>query len=787
MLILTALLVATSAWSPTPMPADDSEPAVAVPRLASAAPTPPPDPQVLLARVYFTSLADRDQLAARLDAVETATTGGYVTALISPAEQAALLAQGYRVEIDAARTALLNAQPVVAPAQTQGIPGYVCYRTVAETYAALAALAAAHPGLAEWVDIGDSWEKVTGGGDPGHDLNVLVITNEAVPGPKPAFFLMAAIHAREYTTAELATRYAEYLVTNYGLDPDVTWLLDNFEVHILPQANPDGRLIAETGVYQRKNTNPNSFSCGVANTPYSDHSGVDLNRNANWHWDTAGTSNYECAETYPGPSAASEPEIQAIQNYLIGLFPDQRGPGLNDAAPADAAGLLITLHSYGQLVLFAWGDTNDPAPNKLGLETLGRKFGFFNHYQVCQSSCLYPTSGTTDDWAYGQLGTAAYTFELGTNFFQDCLTFENTIVPGNLPALLYALKAARRPYQAPAGPETLTVTAPIAVVVGAPLTLTAVANDTRYDSGGHGLEPTQAIAAARYSIDAPAWVTGTVTYPLAAADGLFDSAVENLIGVLDTTGLAPGRHLVLVESQDASGTWGVPSAVFIEIEMPLVPSLSFAFGDPGAPATHTLWLTNTSSLTRTYALTVTGDAWPVTIPLTIGPVAPGEAVPVTATALLPVLALPGEIDESVLTVTPLSPAGAPLTATLITVAHADHGVYAAPPTAAQSGALGATLTYTLSVTSLGDQVDSFSIFINGQGWLTTGPAAVGPLALGQSAEVLVTVQIPFGIPEGATDAATVTFISIGNSLRTAGVTLTTTAHLRPLFLPLVHR
>src|SRR5205085_4449453 len=118
-----------------------------------------------------------------------------------------------------------------------------------------------------------------------------------------------------------------------------------------------------------------------------------------------------CGQTYPGTGAASEPETQAIAGYLTSLFPDQRGPLLTDAAPAEASGVMITLHSYGNLVLFAWGDSTSPAPNKTGLQTLGRKFGYYNNYEVCQPSiCLYLTSGTSDDWLYGTLGTAAYTF-----------------------------------------------------------------------------------------------------------------------------------------------------------------------------------------------------------------------------------------------------------------------------------------------------------------------------------------------------------------------------------------
>jgi len=59
-----------------------------------------------------------------------------------------------------------------------------------------------------------------------------------------------------------------------------------------------------------------------------------------------------CAETYRGPSAASEPETQAIQNYVTSIFPDQRGNSDNDPAPADAMGSFITLHSSGEWVLF---------------------------------------------------------------------------------------------------------------------------------------------------------------------------------------------------------------------------------------------------------------------------------------------------------------------------------------------------------------------------------------------------------------------------------------------------
>jgi carboxypeptidase T len=520
--------------------------------------TPPSADGPVVARVYFADLTDLDRLAGELDVWAVAHEAGYLVALLLPDQFTALLQSGYQVEVDEARTARLDRPLRPLLHQATGIPGFPCYRTVEETTADLAQLAADRPELVTWVDIGDSWDKVSGA-RPGYDLYALVLTSSAVPGPKPRFLLMAAIHARELTTAELAARFAEYLVANYGTDPDVTWLLDYFEVHVLPMTNPDGRKQAEAGEYWRKNTD-NDDGCTMF--PYY---GTDLNRNSGFHW--GGASTAPCAETYQGPSAASEPETQAIQNYVAGVFPDQRGPGDDDPAPDDAMGVFVTLHSFSELVLFPYGFRPTPSPNHAQLETLGRKFGYFDGYEVCQAGepgCLYPTTGSTDDWAYGELGLAAYTFELGTCFFQDCATFENAIIPQNLPALLYAFKATRRPYQSPAGPETLGVTAtPTVTVAGALVTLTAMADDTRYDSNGWGNEPVQDVAAARYTVDAPSWITGVVSYPMAPADGAFDAAVETVQVVVDTTGWTPGRHILFVEGRDAQGNWGVPSAVFL--------------------------------------------------------------------------------------------------------------------------------------------------------------------------------------------------------------------------------
>ena len=516
---------------------------------------------LFVARVYVGDDVAALRELARYDIWERNREAGYVAIAMDRALFDYLAQLGYRLEVDLELTVQLNQVNTPLPDQISGIPGYPCYRTVEETYATAEAIAAAHPTLATWSDVGDSWQKTVNQG--GYDLYVLRLTNAGVPGPKPQLFITAAVHAREYTTAELTTRFAEYLVDNYGLDADATWLLDYHEIHLLLHANPDGRKRAEAGASWRKNTNSNY--CSI----FSSNHGADLNRNFDFQWGCCGgSSGSQCDLTYRGPSAASEPEVQAIQNYMRAQFPDQRAAPLDAAAPADATGVYLDIHSYSELVLWPWGFTSAAAPNGPALQTLGRKLAYFNGYEPDQSIGLYPTDGTTVDFAYGDLGVAAYTFELGTAFFESCSLFEETILPDNLPALLYAAKVARAPYLTPAGPEALdAAVAPASVGGGGDaVTLTAVLDDTRFNNQ-NGVEPAQPIVAAAYYVNVPPWATAEnpVALPMTAVDGAFDSPVESVTATVDASGLAAGRHILYVRGQDAAGNWGPVSAVFLEV------------------------------------------------------------------------------------------------------------------------------------------------------------------------------------------------------------------------------
>jgi len=258
--------------------------------------------------------------------------------------------------------------------------------------------------------------------------------------------------------------------------------------------------------------------------------------------------------------------VQAVRDYVTSLFPNVWSGG---TVPPESSGIFIDLHSYGELVLWPWGYTSALAPNAAALQTLGRRFAWLNGHYPEQAIGLYPTDGTTDDFAYGARGAAAYTFEMGTSFFQGCTTFESTIAPANLAALKYAARVARAPYLLPSGPDALNVTAaPASVTAGQPVTITATVTDTRFNNS-NGTEPTQNITAGEAYADTPPWGTGAAPAAMAASDGSFNSTSEGVTVTLATTGWPTGRHTIFVRGRDVSGSWGPVSAVFVDVAIPV--------------------------------------------------------------------------------------------------------------------------------------------------------------------------------------------------------------------------
>ncbi|MDE1460577.1 M14 family zinc carboxypeptidase [Spartinivicinus poritis] len=508
-------------------------------------------------KAFFPNLTKAHQAVMQFDTLESDYQTGYLTIAATSQEQQKLLRQGfkllpypsYQVALDNIRNRADN---------DSGIPGYSCYPTVEETFQQAVALQAKYPDLVQLVDIGDSWGKSNNKG--GYDLLVLKLTNRTHDiESKPKLMISSAIHAREYATAGLTLTFAKQLLSEYGTEADATWVLDYHEVHILLQANPDGRKKAEQGVLWRKNVNLDA-KCAWS----SNRTGIDLNRNFSYAWNSTsnGSSGNVCNDTYRGTAAGSEPEVQALEAYLKGIFPDRRGPDRGDPAPEDTRGIHLDIHSHGKLILWPWGTAGSNAPNHQALQTLGRKFAYFNDHTPYRSVELYETDGTSDGASYGDLGVAAFTFELGKAFFESCDYFQKEILPTNLPALMYAAKVVSSPYKTPAGPDIIDLKQQtLGDEFSQTIELVATADDRRY-SNKRGAEPAQSIQKVAYFIDEPPWLANTPSGWFEAVDGSLNQPVESVKAILDTAGWKKGQHTVYVSAQDADNNWGAVSALF---------------------------------------------------------------------------------------------------------------------------------------------------------------------------------------------------------------------------------
>jgi murein tripeptide amidase MpaA len=101
-------------------------------------------------------------------------------------------------------------------------------------------MAKAYPQLATLESLAKSWR--------GRDVWAMTITNSATGAhhDKPAFYIDAHVHAEEVATSHTALYTIWYLLSRYGTDTEVTWLLDNLTFYIIPRVNPDGAEISLT-------------------------------------------------------------------------------------------------------------------------------------------------------------------------------------------------------------------------------------------------------------------------------------------------------------------------------------------------------------------------------------------------------------------------------------------------------------------------------------------------------------------------------------------------------------
>jgi len=261
------------------------------------------------------------------------------------------------------------------------------FHTYASLLTELQNLSRSYPSLLTVSSIGASWETLQGLAN-----RSLFAAEVSTGGTKQDILFMGLHHADEWISLEVVVYLLRYVLLNAGNDSRVDAILARANLWFVPLVNPDGFEYARLNdSLWRKNRRDNGDGTF----------GVDLNRNYGYMWGSGGFGTSTNDSEYRGTGPFSEPESQAIR----------------DLALAHPPVLSISYHSAGQWVLYPWSYTRLPTADDDRLSNFAIEMAVANGYQVLQEGrATHVNPGNSDDWLYGTLGTAPFTFEVGLDF-----------------------------------------------------------------------------------------------------------------------------------------------------------------------------------------------------------------------------------------------------------------------------------------------------------------------------------------------------------------------------------
>ena len=293
-------------------------------------------------------------------------------------------------------------------------PAAAAYHSYEQVGAEFDSLVAQYPDLCQKVSLGKTHE--------GRDIWALCISDQIAsgqPDQRPGGVITGCHHAREWMSVEVPMHVAHSLLDNFATDEDARRRVQSADTWIVPIVNPDGLEHSRNeDSWWRKNRRP--VEQDAMGKPTS-AIGVDLNRNyydgnpehlalyrpdgdtpGSTYDDFGATSDNPRSDTYRGPSGGSEVEVQSLLQLELGQK-NIRG--------------VIDHHSYGEMILYPWGHTSEPSPNKDVYVEIGKKLNqaMDNRYSLKQSSGLYPSSGESDDF-HNVNGLISFTLEVGRSF-----------------------------------------------------------------------------------------------------------------------------------------------------------------------------------------------------------------------------------------------------------------------------------------------------------------------------------------------------------------------------------
>lgn len=214
-------------------------------------------------------------------------------------------------------------------------------------------IATSYPELTYLFSLGTSVE--------GREIWALKISDNAQEDEvEPEFKYIANMHGNEIVGRELSLLWIKYLLKNYGSNDEITQLINNTEIYVIPSMNPDG---AEKK--RRSNTN-----------------GIDLNRDfPDW------------TASEPNTSLGKEPETAAMMSFQA-----QRQFSLS-----------ANFHGGAVCVNYPWDSSYERHPFNNLLIDLSLEYSILNNqmYQshefengITNGADWYVLKGGMQDWSY---------------------------------------------------------------------------------------------------------------------------------------------------------------------------------------------------------------------------------------------------------------------------------------------------------------------------------------------------------------------------------------------------
>ncbi len=256
----------------------------------------------------------------------------------------------------------------------------------------------------------------------GRDILAIKISdNAATNEDEPAILVNAMHHAREVMTPEITTDMIEYLTSGYGQNEDVTKWVNGTEIWVIPMFNLDGnnKMWNDNSMW-RKNTR--------------DGHGVDINRNYPTGWNSCnGSSANTRAQDYRGTAPASEPETQAMMNFVASIKPVFN----------------ISYHSYSEIVIYPFGCRPNKTPTAQAVEVVGSEIAKKIQYKPGTAwELLYNADGGDIDWMYTTHQVIPFVIEVNSTnegFHPSYSKWRNKTVLRNRPGWMHLFSRLEGP------------------------------------------------------------------------------------------------------------------------------------------------------------------------------------------------------------------------------------------------------------------------------------------------------------------------------------------------------